>query len=148
MPTINQLNATDVLTSSDLFPVFSQQNGDARKAAASVVLAYIQDNITSSSSTGSVVQHAYITGNDSITIESSSANVWLICLPNDPELEVTIVLPTSPADGQTITLTFTEITYLLYTSTSTLVGFPCTVSGARPVTVRYDDATDSWYRIG
>lgn len=44
MTTINQLSAVDSVVAGDLVPVFVQSNGDARKAAMSVLKAYILQN--------------------------------------------------------------------------------------------------------
>lgn len=42
MTTINKLTRIDTVTAGDVVPVYSQTNGDARGAAMSVLLAYIQ----------------------------------------------------------------------------------------------------------
>jgi hypothetical protein len=47
---INQLSAQDALTAADLFVIWSSSSGDTRKVAASVLLAYLQDNLTSNGS--------------------------------------------------------------------------------------------------
>lgn len=44
MTTINQLSAVDTVSAGDLVPVFSTNNGDARKAAMSVIQSFILDN--------------------------------------------------------------------------------------------------------
>src|SRR4051812_42930139 len=44
MTTINQLSAIDQLQASDLVPVFSSSNGDARKASMSTIKEFIQDD--------------------------------------------------------------------------------------------------------
>lgn len=44
MTTINQLSAVDTVSAGDLVPIFSTNNGDARKAAMSVLQAFILDN--------------------------------------------------------------------------------------------------------
>ena len=44
MTTINQLSAVDTVSAGDLVPIFSTNNGDARKAAMSVIQSFILDN--------------------------------------------------------------------------------------------------------
>ena len=46
MTDINRLSAASAVTAGDQIPVFSTANGDARRAAISVLLAYIQANMT------------------------------------------------------------------------------------------------------
>jgi len=41
MTTINQLSAVDAVASSDQVPIYSNGNGDARKASMSVIKAYV-----------------------------------------------------------------------------------------------------------
>jgi hypothetical protein len=45
MPTINQLSAVDSLSDGDLLAVFSTSNGDARKAALSLLATYLAGKI-------------------------------------------------------------------------------------------------------
>lgn len=45
MPQINQLSAVDRLAAGDNLPVYDESNGDARKAAMSVLLDYVQENL-------------------------------------------------------------------------------------------------------
>lgn len=47
MTTINQLSAVDAVVAGDLVPIFSTSNGDARKAAMSVLKTYILGNFMS-----------------------------------------------------------------------------------------------------
>lgn len=42
MTTINKLTRTDIVSAGDVLPVYVQNQGDARGAAMSVILAYIQ----------------------------------------------------------------------------------------------------------
>lgn len=43
MATINQLSTAETLSPGDLVPVFSTNNGDARKASMSTIQAFVQD---------------------------------------------------------------------------------------------------------
>jgi hypothetical protein len=49
MATINQLSAASTLSAGDLIAVFSTDNGDARKASLTVLLNYIEANLTNAS---------------------------------------------------------------------------------------------------
>ena len=46
MTNINQLSAVSSVSAGDHVPIFSTANGDTRRAAMSVLLAYLQANIT------------------------------------------------------------------------------------------------------
>ena len=46
MTAINELSAVSSVSTGDQIPVFSTANGDARRAALSVLLAYLQANMT------------------------------------------------------------------------------------------------------
>lgn len=48
MPEINQLSAVDSVTAGDQIPIFSTNNGDARKAAASVLRTYVLNDFIGS----------------------------------------------------------------------------------------------------
>ena len=46
MTAINELSAASAVTAGDHVPIFSTSNGDTRRAAMSVLLAYLQANMT------------------------------------------------------------------------------------------------------
>jgi hypothetical protein len=46
MPTINQLSTLNEVTSADKFIVYSNDNGDARKASINTVREFMQDSFT------------------------------------------------------------------------------------------------------
>jgi len=46
MPTINQLTATDTVTASDLIPIWSSTDGDARKASANTLKTYLTGGVS------------------------------------------------------------------------------------------------------
>lgn len=45
MTTINQLSAASSVVAGDLLPVFSTDNGDARKVSITVLMAYVSANL-------------------------------------------------------------------------------------------------------
>ena len=46
MTDINRLSAASAVAAGDQVPIFSTENGDTRRAAMSVLLAYLQANMT------------------------------------------------------------------------------------------------------
>lgn len=150
MTTINRLSATDTLTAGDLIPVYKQSQGDARKAALSTLLAYIQENITVTG--GQVAQYAAPT-DTGFSITVNSGDVWLVITgtytPIDGTAAGTIALPDNAADGDTVTVNTTElISPLTVSSGRDVVGEPDALAANGFFTMRYDAVNTSWYRIG
>jgi len=48
MPTINRLSAVDSVASSDQIPIYSSDNGDARKASMSVIKEFMNEGVPTS----------------------------------------------------------------------------------------------------
>jgi hypothetical protein len=44
MPTINKLSAVSVVSGSDLLPIYSAENGDARKASLNVIKNFVEED--------------------------------------------------------------------------------------------------------
>lgn len=96
MPTINMLASVDSVNSGDQLPIYSQGNGDARKASINVLMQYIQDNLSTLSSisvTGEVAA-GYL--NRGAPVTKTSAFVvannenWIIC---NGSANITVTLP-------------------------------------------------------
>ena len=46
MTNINQLSSMDTLSGGDLLAVWAQNNGDTRKSSLTLLLTFMQDNLT------------------------------------------------------------------------------------------------------
>ena len=151
MPTINQLSATDSLSPGDLLPVYSSSNGDARKAAMSVLLSYIEQNISSPLSF--VTQHAAPSATGfSVEVEGSE-NVWLLLIPAAGYAAGTIVLPAvgGAQDGQEVVVNSTQAVTTLTVDgngAAGVSGAPTALLATGFFRMRYDAITKTWYRIG
>lgn len=147
MTEINKLTAIDSLVSGDLFPVFSTDNGGARKAAASVLLAYIQDNITLPGALENQYAAPSATG-FSVTVDAGPT--WLILTPVAGYAAGTIVLASEPEDGDEVLCNCTQSVTALTVSGNgnTVTGAPTTMAANDFFRLRFESVTGTWYRVG
>lgn len=158
MPSINQLPAVDSLNGGDLFPIFATNNGDARKAAISLLLSYMQANLTFPD-TGFV---DYLTQRSapsatgfSVTITDGvddNTNVHLILTPTAGFAAGTIQLPpvAGLVDKQEVLVNCTQqVTALTVDGNgATVTGEPNSLAADDFFRLKYDLATTTWYRVG
>lgn len=150
MPTINELASTNTITGSDQFPVYVSGNGDARKASASTLLAYIQSawmDPTYTRVTASPTLAGF-----TLTLPSTANSLFVLLTPSGTMATGTIVLPpaSGAADGQEIVLyTSQEVTALSFTlnGATALNGAPSGIQGGASLTLRYDSLSVAWYTI-
>ncbi|HJR28784.1 MAG TPA: hypothetical protein VJ889_08715, partial [Pseudomonas sp.] len=153
MTTINKLTSTDVVTAGDLVPVFVQNQGDARKAAMSVLLAYIQGNLVFPDQNYTTQYAAPSATGFSVSITDSSANTHLILTPTAGFAAGTIVLPSSLnlVDEQTVLVNTTQAVTVLTISlngASAINGAPTGLGANDAFLLKYDLPTSSWYMVG
>ena len=150
MTTINQLTAVDSVSGTDQIPIYSSTSGDARKAALSVLLAYLTDNI--SAADNKITQYAAPSASGfSVSITDGSDSIWLVLTPVAGYAAGTIVLPAvaNCVDKQEILVNCTQsITTLTITANgSTVTGAPTTMAANAFFTLRFEDVTNTWYRV-
>lgn len=160
MPTINQLTAMDEVTAGDLVAVYSQSNGDARKAAMSVLLAFMQANLTFSTFTGQGEYKTQYSAPSStgfnviITDEvDDNTNVHLILTPTAGYAAGTITLPpmTGCVDKQEVLVNCTQqVTTLTIdgNEATAVTGEPTSLGADDFFRLKYDLPTKTWYRVG
>ena len=151
MTTINQLTAVDSVSAADFTVIYSSASGDARKAALSVLLAYMEDNI--STADNKITQYAAPSASGfSVSITDGSDSIWLVLTPVAGYAAGTIVLPAlaNCVDKQEILVNCTQsITTLTITANgSTVTGAPTTMAANAFFRLRFEDVTDTWYRVG
>lgn len=151
MPTINQLSAADSLSDGDLLPVYSQNNGDARKAALSLLAAYLQGKITSTDD--KTTQYAAPSATAfNIQIAGTGQSIWLILTPTGAFADGTLTLPpvAGVLDKQEILVNTTQaVTALTIAGNgATVTGAPTTLAANAFFRLRFDGVTDTWYRVG
>ena len=154
MPAINQLSAVDALAAGDQLPLYSVGTGDARKAAISVLLAYLQDNLDFTVGAPFITQYAAPSATDfSVTIEDGSRNIHLILTPVAGYADGEIVLPSveQAVDGQMILVNCTQAVTTLVVDgngATAVTGEPSALTANAFFTLKYDAPTSSWYRVG
>lgn len=160
MTEINKLSAVDAVQAGDSVPIFSVTNGDARRAAMSVLLAYMQANLTFPTFNGQgayTTQYAVpsVTG-FSITItdgDADNTNVHLIMTPMAGFAAGTIILPpvAGLVDKQEVLVNCTQqVTTLTIdgNGATAVMGEPTSLAADDFFRMRYDAITDIWYRVG
>ncbi|CAB4160887.1 hypothetical protein UFOVP774_22 [uncultured Caudovirales phage] len=150
MPTINQLPVLNTISSGDQLPVYSPNNGDARRTSIGSLLTYFQQ--TFASPTLSTNLYVPATGFN-ITVPTPVSNdQWMLLQPAGTLAAGTITLPlnTGVPDGTTVLITTTqEITSLtIALNGATAIFGGVTFLGAGTATaIRFYQATNSWYQI-
>ena len=149
MPQINQLSSTDQVQSGDQIPIYSQANGDARKASLALLKTFFQEGVTASDD--KITQYA-APGATGFSIQISNGAIWLVLTPTDGFAAGTLVLPSvdNCADHQEILVNCTQSVAALTVSGngSTVIGAPTSLAANGFFRLRFDDITDTWYRVG
>lgn len=150
MPTINQLNQVTQLYSSDQLPIYSNANGDARKASLNQLLQFIETSFAPPSFTNQV--SAPSASGFNVQVADSGNNVWLILNPLAVYAAGTITLPAvaNAVDGQEIMVSSTQTVTALTVNGNGAVavyGAPVTLSANGSFTLRYYATQKIWYNI-
>jgi len=150
MPTINQLAGISQVSGGDQLPIYVPNNGDARKVSVTQLLTYFQTVFASPT----VSTNLYVPGTGfNITVPTPvSEQQWMLLQPAGALASGTITLPlnTGTPDGTQVLITTTqEITAfnLALNGAAAGFGFPSLISAGAAFTVRYYQATNSWYNI-
>lgn len=151
MPTINQLSAVDEVVSSDQVPIYSSENGDARKASMAVLLAFFKGQITANDD--KLTQYAAPSATGfTVTINNDSLSVWLILTPVAGYAAGTLTLPAvaNCVDRQEVLVNTTQAvtTLTIAGNGATVTGAPTTLAANTYFRLRFDAVTKTWYRVG
>lgn len=151
MPTINQLNAIDTPSGSDLLPLYSQSNGDARKLSISNLMTYIKSQFTAPQF---VTQFATPQNSGfSVSVTNGTDNIWLILNPGAGYAFGTIVLPVADVaiDGQEVLIVCSrQINALTIDGNGALEvrGAPAAIGADDFFRLRFQSLSRTWYRVG
>jgi len=150
MPTINQLPLLNVISSGDQLPVYSPNNGDARRTSIGSLLTFFQQSFASPT----LSVNLFVPGSGfNITVPTPvSQDLWMLLQPAGTLATGTITLPlnTGVPDGTTVLITTTqEITSLtIALNGATAIYGGVTFLGAGTATaIRFYQPTNSWYQI-
>lgn len=149
MPTINELTSLDTPSAGDLFPIYSQTNGDARKLSLTNLTNWLQENYTAIDTVTTQYAAPSATG-FSISVVSGG-NVWLIIKPDAGYANGTIILPDSSGllDHQEIQINCTQSVASLTVdgNGATVTGAPSSLAANGYFKLKYDAVMTVWYRI-
>lgn len=157
---INDLSSVDTLSASDLLVIFSAANSDTRKAALTVLLAWMQANLTFPTFTGIleyVTQYAAPSASGfNVTITdgaSDNTNVHLILTPTAGYAAGTITLPpvAGVVDKQEVLVNCTQqVTALTVdgNGATAVTGEPTSLAADDFFRMKYDAILDTWFRVG
>lgn len=147
MTTINQLSTISTLTSGDKLVVWSNDNGDSRKASLNTLLDFFAANFASPAFTTIIAAPTLSGFNYQMT--PYTTDVWLILNPTGVFAAGTITLPATADcfDGQTIIVASSQLitTLTLAGNGSTLVGAPTTIGVGGFFQLRFNALQATWY---
>lgn len=150
MPTINQLAGISQVSGGDQLPIYVPNNGDARKVSVSQLLAYFQTVFAAPT----VSTNLYTPGAGfNITVPTPvSEQQWMVIQPAGTLATGTVTLPlnTGVPDGTQVLVTTTQIITaftLALNGAAAAFGAPTTLAADAFFTMRFYQATNSWYRI-
>lgn len=153
---IKNLTALDSLVAGDNIAIGASSYGDDRRAALSVLLSWLQDNLTIVDALAFAeytTQYAApsATGQN-IQVTDADDNIHLIITPVAGYAAMTITLPTSTnlVDKQDILINCTQAvtTLTVAGNGATVVGEPSTLAANAYFRLKYDLAGTTWYRVG
>ena len=150
MPTINQLPLLSQVSAGDQIPVYTPNNGDARRLPVSALLQYFQQTFASPTLATNVYTPG--TGFNVAVPTPVAAQQWMLIQPAGTLALGTITLPlnTQTPDGTEVLVTTTQqITgfTLALNGATAAYGAPSTLSAEDFFRMRFVQATNSWYRI-
>lgn len=150
MPTINQLPLLAQVSPGDQVPVYSPNNGDARRLPVSQLLQYFQQTFASPTLATNVYTPG--TGFNVAVPTPVAAQQWMLIQPAGTLALGTITLPlnTQTPDGTEVLVTTTQqITgfTLALNGATAAYGAPSTLAAEDFFRMRFVQATNSWYRI-
>ncbi len=150
MPTINQLPLLSPISSGDQLPVYSPNNGDARRTSVGSLLTFFQQSFASPT----LAVNLFVPGNGfNITVPTPVSNdQWMLLQPAGTLASGTITLPlnTGVPDGTTVLITTTqEITSLTIAlnGASAIYGAVTSLGAGCAAVYRFYQPTNSWYNI-
>ena len=150
MPYINQLPLLAQVSPGDQVPVYSPNNGDARRLPVSSLLQYFQQTFASPTLATNVYTPG--TGFNVAVPTPVAAQQWMLIQPAGTLALGTITLPlnTQTPDGTEVLVTTTQqITgfTLALNGATAAYGAPSTLAAEDFFRMRFVAATNSWYRI-
>lgn len=149
MTQINQLPLMSSISSGEQLPVYSPNNGDARRVSIGTLLDYFEQTFASPS----LATNFYTPGTGfNIAVPTPVSQQWILIQPAGTLAAGTVTLPlnTQTPDGTEILITTTQqiTTFTLAANgAANVYGEPSTLSAEDFFRMRYVQSTNSWYRV-
>jgi len=150
MPTINQLPVLSTISSGDQLPVYSPNNGDARRTSIGSLLTFFQQSFASPT----VAVNLFVpSAGFNITVPTPVSEAqWMLLQPAGTLASGTITLPlnTGVPDGTTVLITTTQeiTTFAIALNGATAIyGAVTTLAAGSATEIRYYQPTNSWYAV-
>ena len=150
MPSINQLPVIGQVSPGDQIPVYTPNNGDARRMSINALLQYFQQTFASPTLATNLFTPG--TGFNIAVPTPVAQQQWMLIQPASTLALGTVTLPlnTQTPDGTEVLVTTTQqitgFTLALNGATAAF-GAPTTLAANAFFTMRFYQATNSWYRI-
>ena len=150
MPQIYQLPLLAQVSPGDQVPIYSPNNGDARRLPISALLQYFQQTFASPTLATNVYTPG--TGFNLAVPTPVAQQQWMLIQPAGTLATGTVTLPlnTQTPDGTEVLITTTQqITAftLAGNGAAQVYGAPTTLAAEDFFRMRFVQATNSWYRI-
>jgi hypothetical protein len=147
MTTINHLTAQDTVAGGDQFAIWSAGQGDTRRTSAATLAAYVRGGL---GLRAQVTEYAAPNATGFNVTLNTSDDVWLILTPSTGYAAGTVTLPANPADRQLVTVSCSQaVTSLTVAGNgNTVRGAPSTIAADGFFSMRFDDVTNVWIRVG
>lgn len=150
MAYINQLPLLTVASPGDQIPVYSPNNGDARRLPLNALLQFFQQNFASPTLATNIFTPG--TGFNVAVPTPVNAQQWMLIQPAGTLAAGTVTLPLNvqTPDGTEVLITTTQqITAftLALNGAAVAYGDPTTLAAEDFFRMRFVQSTNSWYRI-
>jgi hypothetical protein len=138
------------VNAGDQIPVYSPNNGDARRLPISQLLTYFEQTFASPD----LATNVYTPGTGfNITVPTPTAPQWMLIQPAGTLATGTVTLPlnTQTPSGTEVLITTTQIITaftLAINGAANVYGAPTALSANQFFKMRFVQSTNSWYRIG
>ena len=150
MPSINQLPVIGQVSPGDQIPVYTPNNGDARRMSINALLQYFQQTFAAPSLATSIATPG--TGFNITVPTPVSQQQWMLLQPAGTLATGTITLPlnTQTPDGTEVLITTTQQISsftLALNGASAAYGVPGNLAAEDFFRMRFVQSLNSWYRI-
>lgn len=151
MATINQLNAADQLSGSDLLALYSQANGGTRKISLTNFLNWLESQQIATQD-NKVTQYSSPLTGATVLLNDDQKSIWLILTPAGTIAAATLKLPlvSNCVDRQEILVNSKQIVTALTIDAngSSVIGAPTAFTANGFFRLRWDAVMQTWYRVG